>query len=148
MATHRGTFRFYGSRPALDPNGVSTRIEAVESFIGWAKDFVALLDRERGVETSFVALSHGRPVAMDGELGEILANAANGAGLATQHLAIGGGHDTAFVARLCRVGMIFNPCKDGRSHCPEEWTSREQIAKGAVKLLEAVLAIDQKAEVR
>jgi len=50
----------------------------------------------------------------------------------------GAWHDCALMAQQHRsdnralpVGMVFIPCKDGKSHSPEEFTSAEQIAKGA-----------------
>jgi N-carbamoyl-L-amino-acid hydrolase len=50
----------------------------------------------------------------------------------------GAGHDATVVAKQIRsdgsnvpVGMIFIPCKGGRSHCKEEYASVEAIGKGA-----------------
>jgi N-carbamoyl-L-amino-acid hydrolase len=48
-------------------------------------------------------------------------------------------HDSLFMARLCPVGMIFIPCKDGISHRPEEYSSPEAIAQG-VEVLALTLA--------
>jgi N-carbamoyl-L-amino-acid hydrolase len=41
------------------------------------------------------------------------------------------------------MAMIFTPCRDGRSHCAEEWVEPEQLAAGAAVLHEAVLRIDR-----
>ena len=123
----------------------AVRTEVVNGFLDWAKDFLAGLETERGIRSQVVPLSQGRPVTMDTVLRGALADAAREAGLSTQDLPSGGGHDTAFMGRLCPVGMIFIPCRDGRSHCPEEWSSEEQIAKGAQTLLNAVIALDGQA---
>lgn len=120
-------------------------METVNDFLAWAGNMIAKLEAERGIRGSIVPLSSGRPVAMDTGLRSQLASAAADAGLATQDMPSGGGHDTAFMARICPVGMIFIPCRDGRSHCPEEWSSTEQIAMGARTLLNAVLALDGEA---
>jgi N-carbamoyl-L-amino-acid hydrolase len=48
-------------------------------------------------------------------------------------------HDTLFMARLCPVGMIFIPCKDGISHRPDEYASPEAIERG-VQVLAQTLA--------
>lgn len=121
----------------------SVHSEAINSFADWVRELVARLEGERGVEANMVPLSQGRPVAMDTALRNTLANAAKEAGLSTQDLTSGGGHDTAFMSRLCPVAMIFIPCLDGRSHCPEEWATTEQVAKGAQTLLNAILTLDQ-----
>ena len=39
--------------------------------------------------------------------------------------------------------MIFVPCRDGRSHAPDEFTTTEAIAQGAAVLLDAVIALDK-----
>lgn len=120
-------------------------MDTVDAFFAWAESMVATLEAERGVRGSIVPLSSGAPVAMDESLRLRLAEAAADAGLATQEMPSGGGHDTAFMARICPVGMIFIPCREGRSHCPEEWSSTDQIARGARTLLNAVLALDGEA---
>jgi N-carbamoyl-L-amino-acid hydrolase len=55
----------------------------------------------------------------------------------------GAGHDAAMFSRIAPMAMIFTPCRDGRSHCAEEWVEPDQLAAGAAVLLEAVLRIDR-----
>jgi N-carbamoyl-L-amino-acid hydrolase len=43
-------------------------------------------------------------------------------------------HDSLFMARLCPMGMIFIPCKDGVSHRPDEYSSPEAIERGVAVL--------------
>jgi N-carbamoyl-L-amino-acid hydrolase len=38
--------------------------------------------------------------------------------------------------------MIFIPCRDGRSHSPDEFAETADIALGAAVLLEAVKRLD------
>jgi N-carbamoyl-L-amino-acid hydrolase len=58
-------------------------------------------------------------------------------------MASGAGHDTAWMARIAKAGMIFIPCLGGRSHTPEEFAETADIALGAAVLLEAVLRLDR-----
>lgn len=51
----------------------------------------------------------------------------------------GAAHDTQNMARICDVGMIFVPSKDGVSHSPREWTDYDDAALGADVLLHTVL---------
>ena len=53
-------------------------------------------------------------------------------------MASGAGHDTAWMARITKAAMIFIPCRDGRSHSPDEFAETGDIALGAAVLLEAV----------
>ena len=48
-----------------------------------------------------------------------------------------------YVNRVCDVGMIFVPCKDGLSHNPKESITKEQAAAGADVLYRAVLDLSK-----
>jgi N-carbamoyl-L-amino-acid hydrolase len=39
--------------------------------------------------------------------------------------------------------MIFLPCKDGRSHTPEEWADPKDCALAAQVMLDTILALDR-----
>jgi N-carbamoyl-L-amino-acid hydrolase len=55
----------------------------------------------------------------------------------------GAGHDAAYVSRVAPAAMIFVPCRGGISHNEAEFSSKEQCAKGAQVLLQAVLDYDR-----
>ncbi|WPC39847.1 M20 family metallo-hydrolase [Clostridium sp. JS66] len=52
-------------------------------------------------------------------------------------------HDSAVMAEITDVGMIFVPSKDGKSHVPEEYTSFEDIKRGSDVLLETLIKLDK-----
>jgi acetylornithine deacetylase/succinyl-diaminopimelate desuccinylase-like protein len=54
----------------------------------------------------------------------------------------GATHDTAHVAKIAPAGMIFVPSRQGVSHAPEEWSSVEDIARGAEIMASALRALD------
>lgn len=65
-----------------------------------------------------------------------------------QHLPSGAGHDATVVAKQLKsrgnsipAGMIFIPCRQGKSHCKEEFASVEAIVKGANVLSNALYLI-------
>jgi N-carbamoyl-L-amino-acid hydrolase len=64
-------------------------------------------------------------------------------GFRSTRLPSGAGHDGVFVARIAPMGMIFVPCKDGRSHTPEEWAEPADCAKGTRVLAETLLLLDK-----
>jgi beta-ureidopropionase / N-carbamoyl-L-amino-acid hydrolase len=113
--------------------------------------FVEAIDREsqahaeaaRVTRTTFATLSDGPPVACDPELRAALRQGARDLGLTDTDLASGAGHDAAFMSRICPSAMVFVPSKAGKSHAPEEWTERDEIAAGAAVMLQAVKAVDQ-----
>ena len=67
--------------------------------------------------------------------------AAKGRGFSATRLWAGAGHDAKYMADRYPTGMIFVPSKDGLSHNEAEWTPPEDCARGAVVLLDAVLAL-------
>ena len=113
--------------------------------------FVAELDRETAaiadacrVERSrFAVLSNASPVVCDVHLRNVLAEAAERLRISAIPLASGAGHDAAFVSRIAPSAMLFVPCRDGKSHAPEEWAEPDAIAAGAAVLFEAVRRIDE-----
>ena len=50
-------------------------------------------------------------------------------------------HDSCKMASITDIGMLFVPSKDGRSHCPEEWTDFEHIELATNVLLDAVVQL-------
>ena len=50
--------------------------------------------------------------------------------LAYKKMLSGAGHDAMIMASITDVGLIFVPSKNGRSHCPEEWTDYEDLQNG------------------
>ncbi|MBF5002759.1 Zn-dependent hydrolase [Diaphorobacter caeni] len=54
----------------------------------------------------------------------------------------GAGHDAVYMAPTGPIGMIFIPCLNGRSHCPEEWIEPAQLLDGTRVLYETVRVLD------
>jgi N-carbamoyl-L-amino-acid hydrolase len=69
--------------------------------------------------------------------------AAELSGYSAREIVSGAGHDAAYVSRVAPAAMIFVPCRGGISHNEAEFSSKEQCAKGAQVLLQAVLDYDR-----
>lgn len=54
----------------------------------------------------------------------------------------GAGHDAAFLCRIAPGAMVFVPCVDGKSHCPEEWTHEHDLSCGIDVLMRTLLRLD------
>lgn len=85
-----------------------------------------------------------KPAMADPMIREVIKNQAEKLGLTTKSLPSGAGHDAQEMARIAPMGMIFIPSKDGISHAPEEYSSKEAIANGANVLLQTILELDKK----
>ena len=114
----------------------------------WLDDFAGELDatvaetaRRRGLEIELRWLSRERPVLTSHSVSDLIKDTAKSLGFESMRIPSGAGHDAAHMARLSPVGMIFVPSRDGRSHCPEEWTDIEQIGKGVAVLAETIVRL-------
>ena len=47
------------------------------------------------------------------------------------------------MATVCDTGMLFVPCRDGRSHTPEEYVSPQEMANGIAVLANALVKLSQ-----
>jgi N-carbamoyl-L-amino-acid hydrolase len=74
---------------------------------------------------------------------DAIEKASTSAGFLSTRLPSGAGHDGVFVAPIAPMGMIFVPCRDGRSHAPEEWAEPVDCANGARVLAETLLLLDR-----
>jgi beta-ureidopropionase / N-carbamoyl-L-amino-acid hydrolase len=92
---------------------------------------------------AFATLSDAPPVVCASVLREALREGAQKLGLRSCSLASGAGHDAAFMSRICPSAMVFVPSKAGKSHAPEEWTERDELAAGAAVILEALKTLDK-----
>ena len=100
-------------------------------------------DAARVSRAPLLTLSDGAPAACDPTLRAKLRESADALGLRATDIASGAGHDTAFMSRICPSAMVFVPCRNGKSHAPEEWADREQIARGAAVMLQTVKSLDR-----
>ncbi len=118
------------------------RAEDKEAFVSWLTGLDA--DGENTIEAQLISGNPG--VQMDDGLQKMLAKAADGLDTPYRKMVSGAGHDAAFMARLCPSAMLFVPCRDGRSHCPEEWADAADLALAAEVLANTVMELDRKRE--
>ncbi|UOR00583.1 M20 family metallo-hydrolase [Leucobacter allii] len=98
-----------------------------------------------GIHRTSSALAWGHldaPTPMDQHLSGLALAASLELGQETVQLYSGATHDGVAIAELAPSAMIFIPSRDGRSHCPEEWSDFADVATGIEVLLETVLRVD------
>ncbi len=97
----------------------------------------------RGVRIERKVTYDSKPIHFSPVVTRAIAESSDWLGLATLNEVSMAGHDAAHVGRICKAGMIFIPCRNGLSHCPEEFTDTQSILKGAKCLFKALLLLDQ-----
>jgi allantoate deiminase len=84
----------------------------------------------RGVLTRESLLQRVEPGLMEERVITTVERAAAASGLKSRRMVSGAIHDALHMAELCPSSMIFVPSLGGRSHCPDEETSPEQLERG------------------
>jgi len=151
MADPTDVLRFTVASIEVKPNSSNSVAETVKFTIDFRHPDAAVL-RERGdaieatikgaVKTCEVKLTerfNADPVTFAPQVTEAVARAAAAQGLSAKRIPSGAFHDAQFMVPLCPSGMIFVPSRDGISHNPAEYSSPEQLARGA-RVLAQVLA--------
>ena len=103
---------------------------------------VAEVARGRDVAIDVAPIVREEPLHIDAEMIQHAAAAAESVRVPYARLTSGASHDANHIARLCPIGMLFIACRDGRSHCPEEWAEPAHLVAGSRVLLELVLRLD------
>jgi acetylornithine deacetylase/succinyl-diaminopimelate desuccinylase-like protein len=97
----------------------------------------------RELKVEVVEITAELPIEVPTLIREEARGALRDLGLERVELVSMAGHDTNQLARIVPAGMIFIRCKEGRSHCPEEESTIEDICLGVAALLGLVRRLDQ-----
>jgi N-carbamoyl-L-amino-acid hydrolase len=98
----------------------------------------------RGVTFKASNIHNMSPMQTPDWLRDIVAEACTSVVPNAPVLPSGAGHDASWISRIAPAGMIFVRSRDGRSHCPEEYSSPEDIAAGVDALARALLLLDER----
>jgi len=82
------------------------------------------------------------PVDLSKDMLAVMETECKKQGYSCRYMISGAGHDSLEIGQVLPTVMLFVPSKDGRSHCPVEFTEYGDFAKGAVvikKLAEELL---------
>jgi allantoate deiminase len=101
----------------------------------------ALLCEKRGVELETKTIQRLPPVPCSALVRDAAWEACETLGFEPFGLASGAGHDGMHLAELCPIGMIFVRSKDGLSHNPAEYSSKDDCAAGAKVLYRTLLKL-------
>lgn len=78
------------------------------------------------------------PVYMNGEMVDFMEESCKERGYSFLRMPSGAGHDALAIGQVKDAVMIFVPSKEGRSHCPEEYTPYEDFSKAVEVLVDLV----------
>src|SRR5215212_226510 len=111
------------------------------ALIASIESVVRAVAAHRQLSVAIEPLIEVEPVPLNADLRATLEASARAEGPPFRTMPSGAGHDSQIMARRFPNGMIFVPSRDGRSHCPEEYTPIEQIVGGVRVLARALHAL-------
>jgi N-carbamoyl-L-amino-acid hydrolase len=115
---------------------LATTIKKIEKFMVSDDSFVNL-------KVSKEVLVDIPAVTFDQTVVDAISKSAKQLGYSSKVMYSGAGHDAQILATQYPAAMIFIPSRDGISHAVDEYSSPDQIEKGANVLLHTVLTLDQ-----
>ena len=120
----------------------SVRQEEKEAVKATLMETINDVQLQRGVKIGVVWNSDELPVTVPDEMQNVIAESSGDLGIPIRVLPSRAAHDANALSLLAPIGMVFVPSLNGLSHCPDEWSSFEDIALGAEVLGTALLKLD------
>ena len=117
---------------------VAERAVAMEAELRAAIDAIAA---RRRISVAIDPYTTFGPIGFDRALCDLLRDKAASRQLTTRDMIAAAGHDSVLVAPLCPSAMLFIPSVDGITHNPREYSTKEQVARGAQVMLDAVVEL-------
>ena len=143
-----GRIEVYPNGAAIIPGQVSmildlraSNAKSRDRFLSSLQLAFAEISSRETCEIGMDPISAESVALMDDTLRTQLANSSEELGLSHISIASGAGHDMAHMSRIAPAAMVFIPCKDGLSHCPDEFATPEAIARGSAVLTHTVLKL-------
>jgi N-carbamoyl-L-amino-acid hydrolase len=97
-----------------------------------------------GTSFEFRGRHENVPAPSDPAVRAMIADTAKSLKYTTRLMPSGAGHDAQAMAQIAPMGMIFIPSIGGISHSPKEFSTAEDIVRGATVLMGAVLLADKR----
>lgn len=129
-------------RVAFELEVRSLDTEILEKVVSRYAEALKKVSENRHVPFVLECVSKSNAIRIRPEILQVMENACKPIG-EMKRLFSGAGHDTNHLAGIAPIGMIFVPSRNGRSHCPEEWTSIEDVSMGVKALFNSLLAFDE-----
>lgn len=106
-------------------------------------DFSIQIGNEREIKVTIEELQRVAPVLCSEDIQSLIMESISELNIPVISLPSGAGHDAMQFNRLFPVGMIFVRSKDGISHNPKEFTSKEDVKAGAETMLKTLIKLDE-----
>lgn len=104
-------------------------------------ELVLKIAEKYGLSHKIEKIADAEPVHFEPSIVNLVGEKSRKLGLSSIRMHSCAGHDAQFLKYMCPTGMIFIPSINGRSHCPEEKTSFDDIINGTTVLLHCTMEL-------
>ena len=147
-----GKIEAYPGAPNVIPEKVKLSLEIrdldenkIDFLFSEIEKKAKMLASKNETTISFSSIDiNASPALMNKQIQSLIIDAANELNYSFKKMPSGAGHDAQDMAIIVPSGMIFIPSVDGISHSPKEFSSDEDVYKGANILLNTILKLDKK----
>lgn len=119
----------------------SKELTSIKEIRNKIKDKLDKFKKDHQLDYQIEELLFVEPVELSPEILKLFQKEAEKNGFKYKEMTSGAGHDAMIMAALTDVGLVFVPSKNGRSHCPEEWTDYKDLQKGIELIYQSILKV-------
>lgn len=120
----------------------SGHMEVFEKISEKLESEIQAIEKEYGVQIDLELYTETPPIQNSESVLQALEESLSESGLTYMHMDSRPGHDAMVFGMYWPTAMLFLPSHLGLTHCKDEWTDYEYVAKGAQILFETVKKID------
>lgn len=146
LLAHPNAMNIVPGRVAMDAEIRSFHAECIQRIVAALDQTAARIQASRRVSVKRRTTYETGPTTFSQTVRAAIRHAAEMLDLPSMSLVSMAGHDAGHLNRLTPAGMIFIPCRDGLSHCPEEWAAPGDLLRGAQCLLATLLLLDRQSQ--
>lgn len=115
--------------------------ESIDNIISSINNNLQILKQEKDISYIVTEKLKVAPVKLDKKIIDFFHDNCKKLNLSSIDMLSGAGHDAMVMSNITNIGLIFVPSKNGRSHCPEEWTNYEDLQKGVEVMYHTLLKL-------
>lgn len=119
----------------------------IHQAISFFKSELEEIEKRRGLQINLETELSSKPVIFDKEMVDRICRVCDRFDIPHLEMVSGAGHDAMHIAEIAPVGMVFIPSKDGRSHCPEEWSEFDHVCLGTEVMASTIADMDKEEDI-
>jgi hydantoinase/carbamoylase family amidase len=122
--------------------------ESIQRIKALIDNKISTVSAQREIDIKRQVIYNNKSTVFSSKVTATIKSVAEKLGFSTMDIVSMAGHDAGHLNSIAEAGMIFIPCRNGLSHCPEEYTDPENLVKGAQCLFGTLLSLDKNPDIQ